>query len=480
MVSCGNFQKKAEDEVNYSGGAAAEGVRLMIAEAARRKWSIINGDVTSAFLRAPVPEGVHLAIRPPSVLVRAGLCEPDELWIALAAVYGFRSSPRWWSSYRTDMMKKAITKMGLRFEQGTADPNIWKVLSPAGELQGLIAVYVDDYLVAGPKGICEDVHEWFSTTWQTTEIQYATAENSIRFLGMEIRAIESEDGELEGYSLDQEGYVQELIRQYDLDERQKSIIPAAKEWMSLDPSTFPETFEEKDLKAAQSITGELAWLAQRCRPDLAYTVSVMSSMMSKDPSRAVQIGMKTLAYLNLTKDWKLRYHAGRDPSLIVYTDSSYAPDGGRSHGGAVVFWAGAPVAWRSSRQTLITTSSAETELLAASEGTTLMASIDALLADVGCKATERELRVDNSAAITLASEEGGSWRTRHLKVRAGALRQRIQDGWMTIAFCPGVSQLADSLTKILASKRMEMLMKAWGLGADKQLAQDDSPELPRA
>lgn len=96
--------------------------------------------------------------------------------------------------------------------------------------------------------------------------------------------------------------------------------------MSLDPSTFPETFEEKDLKAAQSITGELAWLAQRCRPDLAYTVSVMSSMMSKDPSRAVQIGMKTLAYLNLTKDWKLRYHAGRDPSLIVFTDSSYAPE----------------------------------------------------------------------------------------------------------------------------------------------------------
>ena len=24
--------------------------------------------------------------------------------------------------------------------------------------------------------------------------------------------------------------------------------------------------------------------------------------------------------------WKLRYHAGRDPSLIVFTDSSYAPE----------------------------------------------------------------------------------------------------------------------------------------------------------
>ena len=58
-----------------------------------------------------------------------------------------------------------------------------------------------------------------------------------------------------------------------------------------------------------------------------------------------------------------------------------------------MFWSGAPVAWRSSRQTLITTSSAETELLEASGGTTLMASIDALLADVGCCAKARELEL---------------------------------------------------------------------------------------
>ena len=112
------------------------------------------------------------------------------------------------------MMRKAVTKAGLKFEQGDADPNIWRVVNGTGELQALIAVYVDDYLVTGPKDICEDVHEWFSTTWQTTEIQYATKENSIRFLGMEIRAVEDDNGAFIGYSLDQEGYVQELIRQY--------------------------------------------------------------------------------------------------------------------------------------------------------------------------------------------------------------------------------------------------------------------------
>ena len=57
----------------------------------------------------------------------------------------------------------------------------------------------------------------------------------------------------------------------------------------------------------------------------------------------------------------------------------------------------------------------------------------------------------------------GAADVRHLKVRSGALRQRIQDKWMAISFCPGVDQLADGLTKVLASKRMDMLMKAWGM-----------------
>ena len=338
VVSCGNFQKKSQDEVNYSGGAAAEGVRLMIAAGSRRRWCIINGDVTSAFLRALVPNGVHLAINPPSVLVRAGLCEPDELWIALAAVYGFRSSPRWWSSYRTDMMKKAVTKIGMKFDQGTADPNIWKVLNEKGELQGLIAVYVDDYLVTGPKEICEDVHEWFSTTWQTTEIQYATPENSIRFLGMEISAIEDNDGTLVGSSLDQEGCVQELIRQYELDERQMSTIPSVKEWMSL---------------------GVLRGEGPQGRPVHHGRASVAGSTLSarlglhsecdgfndeQGPKKGCSGGNEDA---RLPESYEgMETTVSCCPSLVVYTDSSYAPDGGRSHGRAVVFWSGAPVAFK--------------------------------------------------------------------------------------------------------------------------------------
>ena len=159
--------------------------------------------------------------------------------------------------------------------------------------------------------------------------------------------------------------------------------------MSLDPQGFPATYSQEQLRAAQSVTGELAWLAQRCRPDLSYTVSVMGSLTTRDPQRVCTIGRKALCYLNATKGWKMKFIAAGKPELVTFTDSSYSPEGEKSHSGAVVFWAGSPVAWKSGRQSLVTTSSAETELLAASEGATLTYSIDAMLTDFGVEPSSR-------------------------------------------------------------------------------------------
>ncbi|CAE7864522.1 GIP, partial [Symbiodinium microadriaticum] len=471
IVSCGGFQPKNDAESNYSGGAVAEAVRLGIAEAARNRWCACTGDIVSAFLRAP--EGTRLVLRPPLALIKAGLAEPEEVWVVQTALSGFRSSPRWWSTHRTMKMKGAVTKGGLVFQQGQTDADVWQIKKAEGTTTGLMIVYVDDFLIMGAKHVCDDAYEWMATTWESTPCQYATPTTSVRFLGMEIVQKLNDDGEVEAYTLAQEGYIEEILRHHGIGPTEKSLLPSSKEWMTLDPQGFPPDYKQDQLKTAQSITGELAWLAQRCRPDLSYTVSIMGSLTTKDPARVATIGRKTLCYLNHTKEWKLEFRTGGAPHLVTYTDSSYSPEGEKSHAGSVVFWAGSPVAWKSGRQSLVTTSSAETELLAASDGATLTYSIDAMLSDVGGYPASRELRVDNSAAITLASEEGGSWRTRHLKVRAASLRQRIQDGWATITHCPGEWQLADGLTKILASKRMDMLMGRWGLGPQGRRERDD-------
>ncbi|CAE6936905.1 RE1 [Symbiodinium sp. CCMP2592] len=465
VVGCGNFQAKDDSEQNYSGGAASEAVRLGVAQAARQVWAICTGDVVSAFLRAPVPQGTLLALRPPAVLVRAGLAQPNEVWSVHMALYGFSSSPRWWGLHRTGIMKKATTPGGLTFHQGVADSEVWQVRDAGGSVVGLVIIYVDDFFIAAPKEICGDIYKWLAETWETTPIQFASSTTPIRFLGMEVREARNEAGDFEGYTLDQEGYLQEVLRHRNVRAEERSLLPATKEHLSLSSEHDPPTYSSEDLKLAQSITGELAWMAQRCRPDLAYVVSIMASLTTRDPARVAAIGRKTLAYLNHTSSWRLRFWTGGEPTLVTYTDSSYAPDGDRSHGGAVTFWGTCPIAWRSSRQQLVTTSSAETELVVAHHGCQQMESIDALLSDMGVIPNQRTIYVDNAAAITLATSEGGSWKTRHLKVRHRALRQRVEQGWVDVVYCPGDQQLADGLTKLLPSQRMNLLMEFWGLSA---------------
>ena len=47
------------------------------------------------------------------------------------------------------------------------------------------------------------------------------------------------------------------------------------------------------------------------------------------------------------------------------------------------------------------------------------------------------LCVDNKAATQILLQESGSWRTRHLRVRASALKQRILKGNQKVLHIPG-------------------------------------------
>ena len=107
MVSCGNHVEKDSSEL-YSAGVQAETVRLMVAIAAQKGYSLSVTDVKNAFLRAPLLDGAEgYGIRPPATLRRAGFVEDGEVWKALKAVYGFRQSPRWWGQHRDETLAAA-------------------------------------------------------------------------------------------------------------------------------------------------------------------------------------------------------------------------------------------------------------------------------------------------------------------------------------------------------------------------------------
>ena len=244
---------------------------------------------------------------------------------------------------------------------------------------------------------------------------------------------------------------------------------------------LPESVEPADplvTREAQRVTGEALWVTQRTRPDLAYTTSMMAALATKCPTQAVAISGKVFGYLRRTIEYGMTIKWNGE-GLIMYCDAAYAPQAGRSHGGWLVTYGGVPLAWRSSRQSMITLSTAEAELLALLDGAVAVKGLEAILQDAGEKVEWRRLASDSTSALSI-SAGGSSWRTRHLRIKAGWLQEQVAEGYFEISHCPGDIQPADLLTKPLSSARMEHLLQLWGVGSGQRATASTTSTKPSA
>ena len=461
LVACGNHAPGTGSEV-YASGAAAETLRCFVVISSKRRWCIGSLDVTSAFLLTPIPQGKGFpvfALTPPRLLVRLGLAEEGELWILTHAVYGLRESPKLWSDFRDCQLRAlrcVVDGVELQLQQGRLDPNWWRVVRTSdGVVVGGLLTYVDDFLLAGSKEVIAALATAIQGIWKTTPLALATAEHPLRFLGVEILVQGS------GFVLSQQAYAEELLRVNDVKPTALGKVPCPRDLVSFDTLLTDESPTEESVRTAQRLTGEILWLSQRTRPDLAFTACVLASLSTKAPQRAIRIAEKALAYVQRTKALALTADAD-DTGLIAYSDASYAPEGNRSHTGWVVFFHGSPVCWRSARQAFVTLSTAEAELVAGLDAVVALQSAEAMLSEFGVSSFDKTLRVDSQSALAIAIGQG-SWRTRHLRVRANYLREQYESGEIIPVYCPGVEQAADLLTKALPSARILELAAIWGL-----------------
>ncbi|CAE7255949.1 unnamed protein product [Symbiodinium sp. KB8] len=192
------------------------------------------------------------------------------------------------------------------------------------------------------------------------------------------------------------------------------------------------------------------------RCDLAYSVSVISAWMTKYPTAAIERGIKVLRYLKAYPEVCLKYGTApndkgpegalkveRSESLVEgYSDASFAPESSRSHGAFLTVWAGATVNWCSKKQAYMTMSTCESELGALSDSGQAVISICplineflwgrakvqpmALLQEQGHLAprTQVVLYTDNTASVAVVSLPGGTWRTRHLRIKGAWLQEQ--------------------------------------------------------
>ena len=236
-----------------------------------------------------------------------------------------------------------------------------------------------------------------------------------------------------------------------------------------------EEVQTGDLRQAQQVIGELQWLVTRTRPDVVYHVGVMARLAHRRARHVVKLGDELLRYLSATSSKGLHYMKtsaqkpyGRNDELAtqvsinnleVFVDASHAleHENYKSVTGVILCVGGSPIAWASGRQPFVTTSTAESELVSCGEGFQCGESLAALLEVMGVGDINKTLNCDSKSALHLCTNDTGSWRTRHLRIRYARLREAFQDElsrWCA-RHVSGLVLPADGATKPLQGPKMD-------------------------
>ena len=486
-VVCGNFEEKKEGEENYSGGADATAFRILIWCCGKFQWRAQIIDVRTAFLNADLElteEENLLLIRPPHIMIEKGYLAPNTVYLPVKAIYGFRRSPRLWGRHRDHRMHQFVIKaekegkhIEVQLFQMGSEPNLWKVVQVMGEeedelaslsngrILGLVMTYVDDVFIAAEGDLVEAITAKFQETW-TTSSPEEVSEKSTRFLGMEVEKIWSEEKERSEWFVTQSGYIKDLLERYDQgkEEKEKRVrkIPISRDLAIMEEDSQPPDL--KRVRQCQREVGELLWLVTRTRPDLMYPISRMGAHVTKSTVKVLEAAEQTRDYLRGTWDQGLKIEEGKEKEVViqVWSDASFAPEGEESHGCFTVMVNDSALLWRSGRQASITLSTAEAELNELIEAMNAGESVATILYEL-FDDVKKIGWSDSQSALSILSSEGGSWRTRHLRMRASYARQAVLSGDWAVGHVPGEELNADMGTKALSSNRIDKLKGLLGM-----------------
>ena len=264
-----------------------------------------------------------------------------------------KRGPETLGQYRDDMLrplKFSHEGMDYHIEQGKTESSWWAIKDQTGAGAGMVVIYVDDILICSQIAVVRALASAVSQIWRTTELSLAVPGCPFRFLVIELEV--DDDGV---FWVSQHGYIKEVLRARSIESRSLDLIPVTKELPCLDLQADPEAHDPELVRSAQGIAGEVLWLAQGARPDLSFAASAMAALCSRNPGKAVELGMKVMRYLNKTINFRLRM-ATNEHSLTLVSDSSFSPAGERSRAGWVIMMNGSPILWRSGRQTIMSLS----------------------------------------------------------------------------------------------------------------------------
>jgi hypothetical protein len=417
-------------------------------------------DIPSAFLKARVPEGTRIPVVLDEVTTRIWIEQrPDDaryvsrnkLIIMLRRyLYGLKQSPRKWFVTLRDFY------ISLGYVAAAHDPCLF--IKVAGEHFLLAPVHVDDQWVVGTPSP-NPLRDELTAAYKRVFGAY-TEEDGTNFIGLHIEHAREE----RAIYVDMSAYLASLEEKYPALRDARTYRTAAppdffdhrKDTSAADPATSPVP-----VKDFLSLLMALYFPARFVRPDLLPFLGTLARHAQDPTQRHLAQLQHIYGYVKFSLGLRLRIAPLHD-QIGASIDASFGlHHDGRSHTGAVVTMGGAPIFFRSSKQSTVALSSTDAETNALAQMIPDIIWARGLLQDLNHpQVGPAEVEQDNQSNIALCQSPDCSFsRSRHLFIKLHYIREKIEDGVIRLHYVPTTRLVADLLTKLVAGAIFWQLMQ---------------------
>jgi hypothetical protein len=296
---------------------------------------------------------------------------------------------------------------------------------------------VDDLLIAGDSNSTGKIIDFLKRKYSVS------AEGNIkRYLGINVTTGSGP------WKLDQSTDIQNFIRLHQLQGAKKADRPGDPDLRHADALIGPSVNQA----GYRSLIGGLLWYAIATRPDILYSVSVVAQFQQHPTTRAWTAAKRIVRYLLATCDIGVTI----DPTgttLTLHSDANHgdAALGDRlSVSGGAYYFGNSLIHWTCRKQRTPAHSSAESELIAASDAAREVIWLSHITKEFGY-AGPIEMSIDNKAAVDIASAHGLTRRVKHIELRDAYIRVMRERGVIIIHQIPSAENRADLMTKAFQS-----------------------------
>lgn len=202
------------------------------------------------------------------------------------------------------------------------------------------------------------------------------------------------------------------------------------------------------------------------RPDIKYTVSLISRYMEQPKEVYLLAAERILKYLQGTIDFGILYKQREQTNLVGFSDSDFAgdPDDRKSTTGFVFLLGSGAVSWSCKKHQLVTLSTTKTEFVAATACAYQAIWLRKILGELHSPQTcPTHLYCDNNSAIKLSKNLVLHGRSKHIDVKFHFLRDLTKEEVIDVIYCKSEDQVADIFTKSIKIAAFTKLRSALGV-----------------